>query len=79
MEEDGLCLDVPSYGVSQHHRSDASRDREGGGIAIFIRKRDGLVFRSYDPDIDNPAHVFVRSNRAWTKVEFILVIPSRPL
>ena len=71
LEEEGPCLDVPGYDVSQRHRSDAAGDRGGGGIAIFTRKRDGLVFRSYDPDIENPAHVFVRTERAWTTVESV--------
>ena len=69
LEEDGLCLDVPGYDVVERRRSDMAGDRGGGGLAVYTRKRDGLVFRQHEPIIDDPAHVFVRSERAWTTIQ----------
>ena len=68
-EESGPCLDVPGYEVAERRRSDFAGDRGGGGIAVYTRKRDGLVFKSYDPDILNPEHMFVRTERLWTTVQ----------
>ena len=70
LEDDCLCLDVPGYDVTEHRRSDLAGDKGGGGLALFTRKVDGLVFKDYDPDLD-PDHAFVRSERAWKTVQSV--------
>ena len=43
LEEDGFCLDIPGYDVSEHRRSDLAGDKGGGEIAVFTKKADGLT------------------------------------
>ena len=71
LEDDGLCLDITGYDVTEYRRSDMAGDRGGGGLAIYTRKVDGLVFKDHDPDIADPAHSFVRNERAWKTVESV--------
>ena len=68
-EDDGLDIDVVGYDVTEYKRSDIAGDKGGGGLAIFTRKADGLVFKDYDPDLPDPAHDFVREERAWKTLE----------
>ena len=69
LEDDGVSLEVPGYDVSEHNRSDIAGDKGGGGLAIFTRKADGLVFHDYDPDLPDPSQAFVRNERAWKTLE----------
>ena len=69
LEDDCLCLDVPGYDVTEYCRSDLAGDKGGGGIAIFTRKTDGLVFNDFDPDLEDPSQAFVRNERAWKTVK----------
>ena len=69
LEEDGFCLDIPGYDVSEHRRSDLAGDKGGGGIAVFTKKADGLTFGDHDPDLHDPEHAFVRNERVWKTVK----------
>ena len=69
LEDDGIDIDVTGYDVTEYKRSDIACDKGGGGIAIFTRKVDGLVFKDYDPDLPDPTHAFVRKERAWKTLE----------
>ena len=69
LEEGGLCIDVEGYDLSEINRSDMAGDKGGGGIAIYTRRVDGLLFRDYDPDLTNPDQAFVRKERSWKTVE----------
>ena len=69
LEDSGTCLDVPGYDVTEYKRSDLAGDKGGGGLALFTRKADGLIFKDYDPDLPDPALAFVRKERAWKTVE----------
>ena len=71
LEADELCIDVAGYDVSEYRRSDMAGDKGGGGLAIYTRKVDGLIFKNYDPDLPDPSHVFVRNERAWKTVESV--------
>ena len=71
LESDELCIDVAGYDVSEYRRSDMAGDKGGGGLAIYTRNVDGLVFKNYDPDLPDPSHVFVRNERAWKTVESV--------
>ena len=69
LEDDGISLEVPGYDVTEYKRSDIAADKGGGGLAIFTRKADGLVFHDYDPDLPDPSKAFVRNERAWKTLE----------
>ena len=71
LEEDGLCVDIDGYDLSEHRRSDMAGDKGGGGIAFYTRKVDGLIYKDYDPDLADPGHSFVRNERAWKTVESV--------
>ena len=68
-EEQGLNIEVDGYNVSESQRSDLAGDRNGGGIAVYTRVSEGLIFRDYDPDILVPEQVFARKERAWKTIE----------
>ena len=68
-EEQGMNIEVEGYNVSEARRSDVSSDKGGGGIAVYTRISEGLIFRDYDPDIQNPDHQFARTERVWKTVE----------
>ena len=38
-------------------------------VLQYSPKVDGLVFKDYDPDLPDPAHAFVRNERAWKTLE----------
>ena len=71
LEEGGLCIDIDGYDLSETKRSDMAGDKGGGGIAIYTRKVDGLLFRDYDPDLTNPDNAFVRKERTWKTVDSV--------
>ena len=68
LEDDCFSLDVPGYEVSEHRRSDIAGDKGGGGIAVFTRKAEGLIFNDHDPDLVDHEHGFVRAERVWKTV-----------
>ena len=68
-EEEESCIDVLGYDVTEYRRSDIAGDKGGGGLAIFTRKAEGLVFKDFDPDLPDHALAFVRNERAWKTVE----------
>ena len=68
-EEEESCIDVLGYDVTEYRRSDIAGDKGGGGLAIYTRKADGLVFKDFDPDLPDQALAFVRNERAWKTVE----------
>ena len=64
-----MPIDIIGYDVTEVRRSDSSDDKGGGGIAVYTRKTDGLVFKDHEPVINDPAHLFVRKERVWKKLE----------
>ena len=71
LEDDYLCADVDGYDLTEYRRSDAAFDKAGGGLALYTKKTEGLVFKDYDPDIADPSHLFIRKERAWKTVESV--------
>ena len=71
LEDEGINLEIPGYEVSEHRRSDLAGDKGGGGIAIYTRKADGIVFKDFDPNLPDPNQAFVRNERAWKTVESV--------
>ena len=71
LEDEEISANVDGYELTEYRRSDLAFDKAGGGLAIYTRKADGLVFKDFDPDIADPAHLFVRKERAWKTVETV--------
>ena len=51
-EEIGSDIDVDGYDLREVRRSDNAGDRKGGGIVVYTKNNEGLLFKDYDPDID---------------------------
>ena len=69
VEETGIDIAVPGYSVLETKRSNNAGDRDGGGIAIYTKLSDGIIFKHHKPIIANPANAFVNSERLWITVE----------
>ena len=69
LESSDIDISVPGYSVYETRRSDNAGDRDGGGIAIYTKQSDGLLFKHHKPDIADPARAFVNSERVWITVE----------
>ena len=69
-EEDvGINVDIPGYTLRELRRSDTAGDKGGGGIAVYTRQLDGLVFHDYFPEIKDQDCHFVRNERIWITTE----------
>ena len=62
-------VNIPGYSLHEARRSDAAGDRDGGGIALYTRLGDGLVFNLHNPDIIDKNDSFVNSERVWVTVQ----------
>ena len=69
LEETGHDISIEGYNVFETRRSDLAGDKNGGGIAVYTRIADGLVFNEHKPVIDNPEHSFVNNERAWITID----------
>ena len=56
------------YEVHEFRRSDVAGDKAGGGIAIWCRQHDGLVFSKHSPELPDPSMSFVNNERVWMTV-----------
>ena len=63
-----VAADIPEYSLHEARRSDAAGDKEGGGIALYTRQSDGLLFKQHCPDINDPNEAFVNNERIWVTV-----------
>ena len=68
-EEPGIDISVPGYSVHESRRSNNAGDRDGGGIAVYTKLGDGILFKHHQPDISNHAHAFVNSERLWITLD----------
>ena len=68
-EEIGTDIDIPGYGLHEVRRSDLSEDKDGGGIAVYTKLSDGLLFNIHTPNITNGNAAFVMNERVWITVE----------
>ena len=61
------------FEVFESRREDCNslgmKDKKGGGLAILTKKREGLVFKQYNPKIVDPSSVFVDKERLWVTYE----------
>ena len=68
-EEIGSNVEIPDYTLHEVRRSDAAGDKGGGGLAVYTRQVDGLVFQEYSPAIIDKDSHFVRNERIWITTE----------
>ena len=68
-EESGINISIPGYSLREARRSNNAGDRDGGGIAVYTKLSDGILFKAHKPDIYDQDHAFVNSERMWTLVE----------
>ena len=69
MESCDLDAEIPGYSLHEARRSDASGDKEGGGIALYTKLSDGIIFKNHNPDIDDPTEAFVNTERVWVTLQ----------
>ena len=69
LETCDIDANIPGYSLHEARRSDAAGDKEGGGIALYTRLSDGLLFKPHNPDIENIEESFVNNERIWTTVQ----------
>ena len=63
--EDKDKIKMKGFDVHETRRADADGDKQGGGLAILTRKKDGIVFKRYSPDIKEKECAFVDKERLW--------------
>ena len=59
---------LEGYDLREVRRSDLAGDKAGGGIAIWCRQSEGLVFKPHKPALPSTALSYVNNERAWTTV-----------
>ena len=69
VEELGIDISMTGYNVHKTRRSNNAGDRDGGGIAVYTKLGDGLLFKHHKPDIANHDNAFVNSERLWVTIE----------
>ena len=60
-----MDISIPGYKVNEFNRSDAAHDKMGGGIAVYMRQSEGLMFNISTPTISDPNLHYVRNERVW--------------
>ena len=68
-EEVGIDISIPGYRLYERRRSDMAEDKDGGGIVVYTRLADGLLFNNHTPNITNEDAAFVSNERVWVTVE----------
>jgi exonuclease III len=60
---------IPGYKTFESRRSDVAGDKPGGGVLIYCKESEGIVFRQHTPDISSPDCAFVDRERCWVIFE----------
>ena len=68
-EEIGIDISIPGYELSEIKRSDLSGDRAGGGIAVYTKATQGLLFKHHNPAIESVDLEFVQNERFWLTID----------
>ena len=68
-EDTAIDISIPGYNLHEVRRSDIANDKDGGGIAVFTKLTDGIVFKHHTPDITGQGAAFVANERLWITVE----------
>ena len=68
-EETCIDIELAGYSLSETRRSNMANDKDGGGIALYTKLSDGILFKAHTPDIASPDAAFVARERMWVTVE----------
>ena len=68
-EEIGIDISIPGYSFHEAKRSSLAGDKDGGGIVVYTKLADGLLFKRHTPDIKNAEDYFVNTERLWMTLE----------
>ena len=68
-EETPIDAFIPGYALHESRRSNLAGDKAGGGIMVYTKLTDGVLFKRYTPDIQEPEDNFINSERVWITVE----------
>ena len=69
VEEHGIDISMQGYSLVESRRSNNAGDRDGGGIAIYTKLSEGILFKHHKPDIADQDKAFVNSERVWITVQ----------
>ena len=69
LEEMATDITIDGYDNFEVRRSDVAGHKQGGGIACYTRKSEGLVFHRHTPDIMNEQLEYVNNERVWLKID----------
>ena len=56
-------IKMEGFEVHETRRADADDDKQGGGLTILTRKKDGIIFKRCHPRIQEEKHAFVDKKR----------------
>ena len=59
LEECDIDVTIPGYSVHEALRSNVAEDKDGGGIALYTKLSDGLMFKRHTPDINQSSKTAV--------------------
>ena len=62
VEQSEMDISVPGYNLREARRSNNAGDRDGGGIALYTKLSDGILFKEHKPDIVDKAHLLTIQN-----------------
>ena len=69
LEDTSIDISIPGYKLHESLRSDLADDKDGGGIAVYTKLSDGILFKLHTPDIVDPGAAFVANERVWITFE----------
>ena len=65
----GNDVKIDGYKVIESRRSNSAKDKDGGGILMYLRNDKGYEFLPHNPIIANPEHAFINNERLWVTVD----------
>ena len=63
-EDHGIDISIPGYALHEARRSNLAGDKDGGGIAIYTKLTDGIIFKRHLRDIDDE-NSYINNERVW--------------
>ena len=59
----GNDVNIDGYKMIESRRSNSAKDKDGGGILMYLRNDKGYQFLPHNPVIANPEHAFINNER----------------
>ena len=69
LEDVKMKIRIGGCEVFESRRSVSNDDKEGGGLAVITKQKDGILFSRYSPEIGNPDLGYVDKERMWVIYE----------